>query len=351
MSHPEPTFLQRHHADDAAVRHEIVDGLRQFPAHIAPKFFYDELGSRLFSAITALPEYYPTRTEAAIFASAAADIAMQVPPHAVLIDLGAGCCSKAARLFPVLRPAGYVAVDISVAFVREALNSLQQRHPSLPMLGLGLDFSTSLAWPDEATAWLQAQGLTDRPRVIFYPGSSIGNFTPEEALRLLRQAQAVCQSGGPGGGLLIGVDRLKPVDLLLAAYDDALGVTAAFNRNLLRHVNRLIGSDFAPRQWRHVAVFDEQASRIEMHLESTAAQTVRWPGGERHFANGERIHTENAYKWTPTGFAKLLQSAGFDPRAHWSDAQQWFSVFWARAQSADATLRKPTNTSQRSGVK
>jgi dimethylhistidine N-methyltransferase len=209
------------------------------------------------------------------------------------------------------------------------MGQLQQRHPSLPMLGLGLDFSAQLALPAAANDWLGGQGAAGAPRCVFYPGSSIGNFNPAEALALLRQAHAVCAGGGPGGGLLIGVDRVKPKAVVEPAYDDPLGVTAAFNLNLLRHLNRLIGSDFAPRDWRHVALFNRAASRIEMHLEARQALTVRWPGGERHFAAGERLHTENSYKWQPADFQALLHDAGFRQVQHHSDERQWFSVFLA----------------------
>jgi dimethylhistidine N-methyltransferase len=326
---PAPQFLQIHHSDDAAVRAELAAGLLADPPRAAPKFFYDALGSRLFDAITELAEYYPTRTEAALFAAHGAAMAQQVPHGAVLIDLGAGSCAKAARLFPVLRPGAYVAVDISVDYLRDAMGQLQQRHRGVPMLGLGMDFSSQLSLPAGALDWLERHDLTAAPRCVFYPGSSIGNFDPDEALRLLRQAREVCAAGGPGGGILIGVDRVKDKAVLEPAYDDALGVTAAFNRNLLLHVNALLGSDFAPARWRHVAFFNDVASRIEMHLASDGEQTVRWPGGERHFADGERLHTENSYKWTPAAFADLVGRAGFGPAQHWSDGRGWFSVFWA----------------------
>ncbi|MDP3926069.1 MAG: L-histidine N(alpha)-methyltransferase [Hydrogenophaga sp.] len=331
MHHPTaaPHFVQLHQTDHAAVRAELAAGLQAQPAHVAPKFFYDALGSRLFDAITELAEYYPTRTEAAIFRAHATAMAQQGPPGAVLVDLGAGSCAKAAGLFPVLRPAAYVAVDISVDYLRDAMGPLQQRHPSLPMLGLGLDFSAQLALPAAATDWLARQGAAGAPRCVFYPGSSIGNFNPTEALALLRQARAVCAGGGPGGGLLIGVDRVKPKAVVEPAYDDPLGVTAAFNRNLLLHTNALLGTDFAPARWRHVAFFNEADSRIEMHLRSEGAQTVRWPGGERRFADGEQVHTENSYKWQPADFDALLREAGFGVSTHWTDARGWFSVFWA----------------------
>lgn len=331
MHHPSvaPSFVQLHQTNHAAVRAELAAGLQAQPAHVAPKFFYDALGSRLFDAITELAEYYPTRTEAAIFETQGAAMAQQVPPGAVLMELGAGSCAKAVRLFPVLQPAVYVAVDISVGYLRGAMGPLQQRHTGLPMLGLGMDFSAELALPPAATDWLAAQGVTSAPRCVFYPGSSVGNFNRAEALALLRQAHAVCADGGPGGGLLIGVDRVKPKAILESAYDDPLGVTAAFNRNLLLHTNVLLGTDFAPARWRHVAFFNEAESRIEMHLQSDGAQIVRWPGGERTFADGERVHTENSYKWQPEDFDALLGEAGFGASSHWTDEKGWFSVFWA----------------------
>lgn len=313
-----PAFLQRHHEDRAAVRDELLCGLLAPAAYTAPKYLYDALGSRLFEAITELPEYYPTRTEAAIFAAHAQAMAQVIPQRATLIDLGAGNCRKAAKLFGVLQPQRYVAVDISVEFLREALASLQAQFPALPMLGLGMDFSSTLAFPPEVGA---------DPKVLFYPGSSIGNFTPAEALSFLKQAHTAC----PGGGLLIGVDLVKAREVLEPAYDDALGVTAAFNRNLLPHLNQLVGSDFALADWKHVALFNAEASRIEMHLEALRALTVRWPDGQRHFAQGERIHTENSYKWREADFAALLAEAGFAHSQVWKDPAACFAVFWAAA--------------------
>lgn len=328
---PQPHFIQIHQDDQEAVRAELLSGLAQTPARVAPKFLYDALGSRLFDAITELAEYYPTRTEAAIFEQHGRDMARAIAPGSVLIDLGAGSCAKAARLFGRLQPSAYVAVDISVDYMRAALLALQQCHLGLPMFGLGQDFSSELALPEATLRWLATQGAAGAPRTVFYPGSSIGNFTPPEALNLLRQARALCAAGGAGGGLLIGVDRVKPKAVLEPAYDDAVGVTAAFNRNLLLHVNRVLGANFEPARWDHVGMFDEAQSRIEMHLQARVAQTVRWPQGERHFVAGERIHTENSYKWTPDAFASLLGEAGFGPATHWTDAQSWFSVFWAPA--------------------
>lgn len=313
---PAPQFIQLHRPDSAALRAELVAGLLARPAHTSPKFLYDALGSRLFEAVTELPEYYPTRTEALIFERHAAEMAEVVRPGATLIDLGAGNCAKAARLFDRLQPARYVAVDIAVDFLRDALTALQRQFPQTEMLGVGMDFSQSLALP--------AQALAGRP-VFFYPGSSIGNFAPDEALAFLRSLRAACGDGG----LLIGVDLVKPAAVLEPAYDDALGVTAAFNLNVLLHLNRLVGSDFRVAQWKHVAFYDSAHSRIEMHLEARAPLTVRWPGGERQFAAGERIHTENSWKYTPDTFAALLAEAGFERQQRWLDPQQWFAVFWA----------------------
>ena len=311
------------------VMSELGDGLLRPRAQVSPKYFYDALGSRLFEAITALDEYYPTRTEAAILEAAGAEVSELVPDDAVLIDLGAGNCAKAERLFPILNPAAYLAIDISTEFLHQALQTLGHRYPELPRLGVGMDFSTCLELPPESIAWLSKLGLDNQPKIVFYPGSSIGNFAPQEALVLLRQAQAVCAASESGGGILIGVDRVKPRSVLEAAYDDALGVTAAFNRNLLRHLDRILGTDFDLEGWKHIAFFNEQESRIEMHLESLREQTVRWPGAERQFCAGERIHTENSYKWDPSRFEALLTQAGFIPTQHWTDEDQWFSVFWA----------------------
>jgi dimethylhistidine N-methyltransferase len=314
-----PRFLQTWFADAEGERAVARAALLGTPARIAPKFFYDRLGSHLFEAITELAEYYPTRTEAAIFASHGAEIGAAVGSRMALVDLGAGNCAKAARLFPLLEPSRYVAVDISVEFLRDALRHIQREHPQMAIAGLGQDFSAALDVPADLLG-------AERP-VFFYPGSSIGNFTADEALVFLRRVRA--RAGG--GGLLIGVDLVKPRAILEAAYDDALGVTAAFNRNALVHLNRLIGSDFAPRQWRHVAFFDEARSRIEMHLEAREATHVTWPGGARRFAAGERIHTENSCKYTVGQFAALLADAGFDAPRHWTDPRGWFAVFWAGA--------------------
>ena len=312
-----PRFVDLHEALPVErVRTELAEGLGAASASIAPKFFYDALGSRLFDAITELPEYYPTRTEASIFEAHGAAMAERLGRGRTLVDLGAGNCEKARRLLPVLQPERYVALDISADFLRQALAALQREHPALPMVGIGVDLTRPFTL---------ATHLGDGGCTLFYPGSSIGNFAPADAEAFLRRMRAAAG----GGNLLIGVDLVKDVDTLEAAYDDALGITAAFNRNVLLNVNRLLGSDFVPADWRHVAFFDRARSRIEMHLEAGRALTVRWPGGERRFGAGERIHTEDSCKYTVEAFDALLRRAGYRAIECWTDARRWFAVFAA----------------------
>ena len=317
-----PRFVRTDALDAPDALAELSQGLLNPQGEVSPKYLYDALGSALFVAITELPEYYPTRTEAAVMsthgAAMVAAARATLPRAFALVDLGAGDGAKAARLFEALQPSQYVAVDIAEDFLRGALTALQQRHPGLPMTGVATDFAHRLALPP---------GVHDGASLVFYPGSSIGNFGPEQALRLLRQAHALSR----GGALLIGADLVKPTPVLEAAYDDALGVTAAFNLNLLRHLNQRLGCNFDVRDWTHLACFNEAQSRIEMHLQARRPLTVRWPGHERRFAEGERIHTENSYKWTPAAFEALLCAAGWRDVQVWTDAQRWFGVFLARA--------------------
>jgi dimethylhistidine N-methyltransferase len=315
-----PEFLRFPAVQALDPRIELAAGLSAPHAAVSPKFLYDRLGSALFNAITELTEYYPTRTEAAIFRDHRAAIASllrsRLPERFDLVDLGAGDGAKAAAWFDALAPGRYIAIDISTDFLRQALDLLQLRYPALEMIGVGQDFARHLALPEH---------LAGGPALVFYPGSSIGNFAPDEALRLLTQARELAR----GGALLIGVDSVKPVLVLEAAYDDALGVTAAFNRNLLRHVNALLGSDFDLRDWAHEAGFNAAESRIEMHLRARRELQVRWPGGTRAFAAGERIHTESSYKWEGDKFEALLQEAGWRDVRRFSDDRNWFGVFVA----------------------
>jgi dimethylhistidine N-methyltransferase len=318
-----PHIVQIEEGSARGLRQDAHDGLLQARAVIAPKFFYNALGSRLFDAITALDAYYLTRTEAAIFAAHGAAMADAVHavtgPRPVMVDLGAGNCAKAASLFEVIGPGAYVAVDISVDYLRQSLLALQREHPALDVSGVGMDFSQRLVLP------AGLPGVGSGPRLMFYPGSSIGNFAPDQALALLAQMyRASC-----GGALLIGVDQPKSPQVLQAAYDDALGVTAAFNLNALLNLNTLLGADFRVAQWQHVALYNETASRIEMHLQAREDTLVTWPGGQRVFRADERIHTENSYKWSPARFTQLLQDAGFKQVRRWSDPQDAFGVFLA----------------------
>jgi dimethylhistidine N-methyltransferase len=315
-----PDVHQVQAVDHERLQAEARSGLLAPVARVSPKFLYDALGSRLFDAITELDEYYPTRTEASIFEAHLPAIAAAVHARLTgaysLVDVGAGDGAKAARLFAALAPTRYLAIDISVDHLSRSLQRLQQAHPAIAMTGVGLDYSIRLHLP---------ASLCQGPSLVFYPGSSIGNFEPDDALRLLGEARELAA----GGALLIGVDLVKERSVLVAAYDDALGVTAAFNLNLLRHLNRLIGSNFDPRGWAHQAHYDSRATRVEMHLAARSEQMVCWPGGTRAFAAGERIHTENAYKWTLRGFEALLRDAGWRDLQCWTDAQQAFAVFVA----------------------
>ncbi len=316
---PHSDFIQIYRRDDRAIRDELTAGLLAPQAATSPKFLYDALGSKLFEAICELPEYYPTRTEAAIFDAHLYDIARSVGRGATLIDLGAGNCAKAARLFPLLQPLQYVPVDISVEFLKDAVDHLRQRFPQIRMTGVGMDFSSTLELPNVVRR--------DR-RLFFYPGSSIGNFAPDQAAALLSRVRDACR---PDGGLLIGIDLIKDKPVLDAAYDDALGVTASFNLNLLLHLNHLLGADFDVRDWRHCGYFNEQQARIEMHLEARRDVGVTWRDGQRRFSQGERIHTENSYKYTRHGFLQLLERAGFGAVQTWTDERGWFMVCHARA--------------------
>jgi dimethylhistidine N-methyltransferase len=311
-------FIQGIKENEQQVCAELMAGLTAEAAFTSPKYLYDALGSKLFEAICELPDYYPTRTEAEIFRTHGQEIAHTVGTGATLIDLGAGNCAKAASLFNVLQPAQYVPVDISVDFLRDAVARLQRQYPYIEMTGIGMDFSAGLTLP---------AAVGSSQRLFFYPGSSIGNFSPDEALVFLEKIHAACDEDG---GILISVDLVKEKQVLDAAYDDALGVTASFNLNLLCHLNRLIDADFDVRAWRHRGFFNEADSRIEMHLEADSEQVVHWPNGVRRFNRGERIHTESSYKYTKQGFMDLLTLAGFTGITAWTDPQQWFLVCHAR---------------------
>lgn len=300
-------------------RAELTEALLQARAFIPPKYFYDSLGSRLFEAICELPEYPLMRTERAIVDAHVHEIAARIGPGSVLIDLGAGNCEKAERLFGWLAPTQYVAIDIAADFLRERLSVLAQRNPQHPMLGIAQDFTQSIQLPVE---------VEDGARTLFYPGSSIGNFAPEAAFSFLQRAREAC---GDDGHLLLGADLVKDKALLDLAYDDPLGVTSAFNLNVLRNVNALLRSDFDVADWRHIAFFNPERARIEMHVEARRDLVVRWPGAERAFTSGERIHTENSYKYTPDTLRQMLKRAGYAWVALYTDDAGGFAVALAGA--------------------
>ncbi|ARP86176.1 L-histidine N(alpha)-methyltransferase [Bordetella genomosp. 9] len=313
-----PRFHQRHIEGADTVRKELSEGLVKPQAEISPKFLYDELGSSLFTAITLLDEYYPTRCENQIFSRYAGEIVGHAGRVRALIDLGAGDCAKAERLLEHLKPAQYVPVDISADYLKAAVRRIAGRYPDPDLVALGMDFFHDLSLPDE---------VLPEGRAFFYPGSSIGNLPPEQAAELL----ANMRRQAPGGAIIVGVDLVKPREILEPAYDDAIGVTAAFNLNLLRHVNRILNADFDPAQWQHVACFNEARSRMEMHLRARKTAVVRWDGGERRFEEGEAIHTEDSYKYRPQTFKTMLARAGFGQIRYWTDEREWFAVFCARA--------------------
>ncbi len=306
-------------AETADPRAELAAALLQPGASIPPKYFYDALGSRLFESICELPEYPLTRTERAIVDAHVHEIAARIGPGGVLIDLGAGNCEKAERLFGWLAPTQYVAIDIAADFLRDRLNVVAQRNPQHSILGIAQDFTQTLELPP---------AVAHGSRVVFFPGSSIGNFAPEQAYAFLKRTRAAC---GDDGHLLIGVDLVKDKRLLDLAYDDPLGVTAAFNLNVLRNVNALLGSDFDVADWRHVAFFSPEESRVEMHVEARRGIQVRWPGVERAFAAGDRIHTESSYKYTPDGIRRLLTRSGYRSVQLYTDDRCGFAVVLAAA--------------------
>jgi dimethylhistidine N-methyltransferase len=296
----------------------IALGLLQPCAHIAPKYFYDPVGSALFEDITRAPEYYLTRTEQAIMAINAADIALKIGTGGTVIELGAGNCEKARNLCELIAPTHFVAIDISSEFLDQSVADFRALLPSVEVRSISADITAGVSLPVD---------LPRQKRLVFYPGSSIGNFDPPQAFDLLSSSRELIEDDG---ALLIGVDLLKEVAVLEAAYNDTAGVTAAFNLNLLSHVNDLIGSNFDLQQWCHRAFFNAKQSRIEMHLEARINTLVRWPGGERAFSCGERIHTENSYKYRAADFIELLTRCGFRRAQLWSDERHWFAVILAR---------------------
>ena len=303
----------------AAFLADVLAGLSGEPKSLPCKYFYDESGSRLFERITALPEYYPTRTEAAIFRENAGEIARFIGPGAVLVEFGSGNSEKTRTLLDACGRhvgglAAYVPQDISGPFLESVADRLRGEYPDLTVLPVVGDFTRPVPLPD-----LPAH----RRRVGFFPGSTIGNFGPGVAAAVLRNFR---DAVGPGGGLILGADLIKAPATLEAAYDDAAGVTAAFNRNLLVRINRELHGDFAVDRFRHESRWNPSHSRVEMHLVSEQAQTAAVAGRRFEFAAGESIHTENSHKFDRGSLDDLAAEAGFDVETVWTDPEHRFAV-------------------------
>lgn len=299
---------------------DISSGLLSECPMIPSKYFYDLRGSLLFESITRIESYYLTRTERSILNDIHDDLVKIVGTGATLVDLGAGNCAKAESLFSSLKPASYIAVDIASEFLTGVLSRLRRTFPDIQIDQVSLDFSGGLG------------SLSDRGgchRLFFYPGSSIGNFTSDEAASFL---VSVRNASSPGDWLLIGIDLDKDKEIIEAAYNDPAGITRLFNLNILDHINRLALADFDTRYWDHRAHYDTEAKRIEMHLVSTRDQTVCWLGGERFFREDASILTEYSHKYVLSEFQQLLDYAGFTSTMHWTDDNQWFAVILAQAK-------------------
>ncbi len=302
----------------AEFRADVLRGLSAPARELPCKYFYDEAGSGLFERITELEEYYLTRTELAIMRQHAADMAGLLGPRCLLIEYGSGSSTKTRLLLDRLRePAGYVPIDVSAEPLRRAAGAIAAAYPHVEVLPLCADFTR----PPE----LPVPRRQPARRVVYFPGSTIGNFTPDEAVALLRRTAALC---GRGGGLLLGADLVKDARVLEAAYNDRLGVTAAFNLNLLVRINRELGADCAIDQFAHRAVYNADASRIEMYLVSRRAQRVHVGGAEFAFAAGEAIRTEYSYKYRLRDLQEIAAAAGFEVERFWTDEREYFSVHY-----------------------
>jgi dimethylhistidine N-methyltransferase len=303
-----------------AFAQDLMRALAQRPRSISPKFFYDAEGSRLFDRICELPEYYPTRTELAILSRHAGEIAALMGPRAEVVEFGAGSLRKVRLLLAAMEsPARYLPIDISGDHLRQSASALKADEPGLDVLPVVADYTQYIELPPR----LAGSGQ----RVGFFPGSTIGNFTPEEAQAFLRSAARALR----GGALLLGADLVKEPAVLHAAYNDAQGVTAAFNLNLLARANRELGTRFVLEQFAHSAFYNAPLQRIEMHLVSRRRQKVALGGECYEFEEGEALHTENSYKFTVEGLRALAVRAGFTPGPVWMDEQKLFSVHWLHA--------------------
>jgi dimethylhistidine N-methyltransferase len=299
-----------------ASREEVLRGLRSPQKELPCKLLYDEVGSDLFEQISTLDEYYPTRAELRIMRMASAEMAARLGPGCLLIEYGSGSSTKTRLLLDHLeRPAGYVPIDISREQLRQSAEAISRAYPSLEVLPVVADYTGAFEIP--------LAGDRETRRIAYYPGSTIGNFVPDDARRFLARMAALC---GPASGLLIGVDLKKDPLMLHRAYNDALGVTAAFNLNLLTRLNRELGASFALDQFRHYAFYNAVFARVEMHLVSLIDQWVQVAGVDIHFERGESVWTESSYKYNPEDFAALAASAGWRVEQVWTDDRGLFSV-------------------------
>jgi dimethylhistidine N-methyltransferase len=300
-------------------RDDVLAGLSRPQKWLPAKYFYDAVGSRLFDQITELDEYYPTRTELGIMRAHAGAMAARCGANCLLVELGAGSLVKVRLLLDELsRPAGFVPVDVSGEHLRAAARELTADYPDVPVYPLVADFAHPFELPPVAAA----------RRVVYFPGSTIGNFDPPDAAALLRN---VARLVGPGGGLLLGVDLRKDPAVLERAYNDAKGVTAAFNLNLLARINRELGADFDPAAFRHRAIYNQNRHRIEMHLVSAADQWVSVAGRSFAFRAGETIHTENSYKHDATELARRAAAWHLRADQTWTDSDGYFAVLYLTA--------------------
>lgn len=306
------------HVDEAgpSFRDDVIEGLGRSPKALSPKYFYDERGSRLFESICRQPEYYLTRTEEGILAGAVEEIASLAGPESLLVELGSGASRKVRLLLEAMRPSRYLGVDISRDFLLQSTRRLAADYPWLEVHAAWADFSERLRLPS---------GVGGRRAVAFFPGSSIGNFAPAQAEAFLARLRLALP---PGSGVLIGVDLVKPHDILEAAYNDAAGVTADFNLNLLERMRRELDAEVEVGAFRHRAFFNVAASRIEMHLVSRQRQAIILEGQRYAFEEGETLHTENSCKYSVAGFQALAARAGYRSRAVWCDDASLFSVHY-----------------------
>jgi dimethylhistidine N-methyltransferase len=298
-----------------SLREAVVEGLARPSKRVPPKFFYDARGSELFDAICAQPEYYLPEVERALLCEVAGELVEYTGTDGVLIEPGAGSAEKVRLLLDPLRPAAYVPIDISGEHLRRSAARLAADYPWLEVHAACDDFSQEMHLP---------VSVPEGRRLAFFPGSSLGNFDPEEAQRFLERLARLV---GLGGKLLIGVDNKKDHSILNAAYNDAAGVTAAFNLNLLQRINRELDADFEPEQFEHQAYYNPEQGRIEMHLISCRDQEVRVEGHRFRFEAGESLHTENSYKYRPEEFLDIAGRAGFGLLRHWTDSRQYFSLY------------------------